>query len=319
MPLRRRRGPAAAGCSSTTAWTSRASRASAPASTSVRGTCRRRPRGRSCRRARRSESRPHDPEAAARAFAFEAADYVAFGPVFESPTKRVRSARGLDALGARGGGQDQTPRRHRRDHARPARRRVGRGSGRRRDDRRAVCGWPHRRERARGPRRRAPPPPAAADLSRRIHGERQVLGRTAGGRAPRPPVRRRRHRDRAHLGTHDPRDLRGVRGRPPSGSGRRSSWRGSRRFPASWWRPEAAPSPRREPAGRSPGSERRSCSTFPSKRSAGGFRARPTGPCFRASSSSRRCSPSARPSVEWRTSASPWAARRRSRRRPTGC
>jgi thiamine-phosphate diphosphorylase len=41
----------------------------------------------------------HDPEAAARAFACDAADYVAFGPVFESPTKRVRSARGLDALG----------------------------------------------------------------------------------------------------------------------------------------------------------------------------------------------------------------------------
>jgi thiamine-phosphate diphosphorylase len=40
----------------------------------------------------------HDPEAAARAFAQDAADYVAFGPVFESPTKTVRAARGLDAL-----------------------------------------------------------------------------------------------------------------------------------------------------------------------------------------------------------------------------
>ncbi len=41
----------------------------------------------------------HDPEAAVRAFAHDASDYVAFGPVFESATKRVRSARGLDALG----------------------------------------------------------------------------------------------------------------------------------------------------------------------------------------------------------------------------
>jgi thiamine-phosphate diphosphorylase len=40
----------------------------------------------------------HGPEAAARAFALESADYVAFGPVFESPTKTVRPARGLDAL-----------------------------------------------------------------------------------------------------------------------------------------------------------------------------------------------------------------------------
>ena len=40
----------------------------------------------------------HDPDAAARAFADEAADYVAFGPVFESPTKTVRPARGLEAL-----------------------------------------------------------------------------------------------------------------------------------------------------------------------------------------------------------------------------
>ena len=40
----------------------------------------------------------HDPEAAARAFADPAADYVAFGPVFESPTKGVRAARGLEAL-----------------------------------------------------------------------------------------------------------------------------------------------------------------------------------------------------------------------------
>jgi thiamine-phosphate diphosphorylase len=40
----------------------------------------------------------HDPDAAARAFARDAVDYVAFGPVFESPTKTLRSARGLDAL-----------------------------------------------------------------------------------------------------------------------------------------------------------------------------------------------------------------------------
>ncbi len=40
----------------------------------------------------------HDPEAAARAFALGDVDYVAFGPVYESPTKAVRAARGLDAL-----------------------------------------------------------------------------------------------------------------------------------------------------------------------------------------------------------------------------
>ncbi len=40
----------------------------------------------------------HDPEAAARAFALGAADYVAFGPVYDSPTKGIRAARGLDAL-----------------------------------------------------------------------------------------------------------------------------------------------------------------------------------------------------------------------------
>lgn len=42
----------------------------------------------------------HDPEAARRAFADPAADYVAFGPVFESATKSGRAARGLDALAA---------------------------------------------------------------------------------------------------------------------------------------------------------------------------------------------------------------------------
>jgi thiamine-phosphate pyrophosphorylase len=40
----------------------------------------------------------HDEEAAARAFRSDAPDYVAFGPVFESATKTVREARGLDAL-----------------------------------------------------------------------------------------------------------------------------------------------------------------------------------------------------------------------------
>ncbi|MGE5413699.1 MAG: thiamine phosphate synthase [Syntrophomonadaceae bacterium] len=40
----------------------------------------------------------HELEAAARAFADSAPDYVAFGPVFESATKTVRPARGLDAL-----------------------------------------------------------------------------------------------------------------------------------------------------------------------------------------------------------------------------
>jgi thiamine-phosphate diphosphorylase len=40
----------------------------------------------------------HDPDAAARAFALEASDYVAFGPVFESPTKTLRPPRGLEAL-----------------------------------------------------------------------------------------------------------------------------------------------------------------------------------------------------------------------------
>ena len=40
----------------------------------------------------------HDLEAARRAFADPACDYVAFGPVFESGTKTVRSARGLEEL-----------------------------------------------------------------------------------------------------------------------------------------------------------------------------------------------------------------------------
>ncbi len=40
----------------------------------------------------------HDEEAAWRAFGDPAADYVAFGPVFHSPTKAGRSARGLSAL-----------------------------------------------------------------------------------------------------------------------------------------------------------------------------------------------------------------------------
>lgn len=40
----------------------------------------------------------HDPEAARAAFADPACDYVAFGPVFDSPTKTGRSARGVEAL-----------------------------------------------------------------------------------------------------------------------------------------------------------------------------------------------------------------------------
>jgi thiamine-phosphate diphosphorylase len=40
----------------------------------------------------------HDLEAARRAFADPACDYVAFGPVFESATKAIRSARGLEEL-----------------------------------------------------------------------------------------------------------------------------------------------------------------------------------------------------------------------------
>ena len=40
----------------------------------------------------------HDPEAAARAFEEENADYVAFGPVFPSGTKRDRPSRGLELL-----------------------------------------------------------------------------------------------------------------------------------------------------------------------------------------------------------------------------
>ena len=40
----------------------------------------------------------HDAEAARRAFADPAADYVAFGPVFESGSKSGRAARGLEAL-----------------------------------------------------------------------------------------------------------------------------------------------------------------------------------------------------------------------------
>jgi thiamine-phosphate pyrophosphorylase len=40
----------------------------------------------------------HDIEAARRAFAAGEGDYVAFGPVFDSPTKRERAGRGLEAL-----------------------------------------------------------------------------------------------------------------------------------------------------------------------------------------------------------------------------
>jgi thiamine-phosphate diphosphorylase len=40
----------------------------------------------------------HDVEAAARAFADESTDYVAFGPIFASPTKTVREPRGLEGL-----------------------------------------------------------------------------------------------------------------------------------------------------------------------------------------------------------------------------
>jgi thiamine-phosphate pyrophosphorylase len=42
----------------------------------------------------------HDLEAARRAFGDPACDYVAFGPVYESGTKNVRQARGLEALAA---------------------------------------------------------------------------------------------------------------------------------------------------------------------------------------------------------------------------
>lgn len=47
----------------------------------------------------------HDVEAARDAFTGVAADYVAFGPVFESGTKRQRRARGLDALASAAAGK----------------------------------------------------------------------------------------------------------------------------------------------------------------------------------------------------------------------
>ncbi len=40
----------------------------------------------------------HDREAALRAFADASADYVAFGPIYASPTKSIRPAAGLDAM-----------------------------------------------------------------------------------------------------------------------------------------------------------------------------------------------------------------------------
>ncbi|HEY2797100.1 MAG TPA: thiamine phosphate synthase [Thermoanaerobaculia bacterium] len=40
----------------------------------------------------------HDPDAAQRAFADANADYVAFGPIYASPTKGIRPAAGLEAL-----------------------------------------------------------------------------------------------------------------------------------------------------------------------------------------------------------------------------
>lgn len=50
----------------------------------------------------------HDAEAARRAFEEESADYVAFGPVFASATKKERPARGLEAL-ARVAGRKTRP------------------------------------------------------------------------------------------------------------------------------------------------------------------------------------------------------------------
>jgi shikimate kinase len=52
---------------------------------------------------------------------------------------------------------------------------VGRGRGRGRDDRRALRRRTHRGERAPGARCGAPPAPLA-DLPRRLHGEREVVG-----------------------------------------------------------------------------------------------------------------------------------------------
>jgi shikimate kinase len=49
----------------------------------------------------------HDPAAARAAFADPAADYVAFGPVFQSATKTRREPRGLDALAAAARGRSK--------------------------------------------------------------------------------------------------------------------------------------------------------------------------------------------------------------------
>jgi shikimate kinase len=49
----------------------------------------------------------HDAESARRAFAEGIADYVAFGPVFESTTKTARPARGLEELARAASGRDR--------------------------------------------------------------------------------------------------------------------------------------------------------------------------------------------------------------------
>lgn len=49
----------------------------------------------------------HDPESARRAFGEGTADYVAFGPVFESTTKTARAARGLEDLARAAAGRNR--------------------------------------------------------------------------------------------------------------------------------------------------------------------------------------------------------------------
>ena len=287
MLPRRRPGPAPGGRSSTTAWTSRASRASAPASIWARGTCRPRPRGRSCRRVRRSASRPTIPRRPR-------------GPSRARPRTTSRSGRSSTArpsASARLGAWTRLaawprPRPNPSSPSAGSRSTGSTPSGTRGADAAAMIGALYADGRIEENARaaldaRAPPPPAAADLSRRFHGERQVLGRTAGGGAPRPPVRRRRHRDRAHLGAHNPSDLRGVgetafREREAvellegiaslpgvvvaTGGGAFAQEEARRTIARLWDVDPARRSPRNGPVG--------------------GFRTRPTGRCSRASSSS---------------------------------
>ncbi len=261
----------------------------------------------------------HDPEAAARAFACEAADYVAFGPVFESPTKRIRSARGLDALGRVAaaktkplvaiGGITLDRLDAVWDAGADAAAMIGAlyADGRIEENARAALDAARRRR-----------PPRRIFLVGFMASGKSSVGRRVAERLGLPFVDVDTEIERtsgrtiraifeesgeAAFREREAEFLEGIASLPgvvvATGGGA---------FAQESSPPDDRPARNVDPARRSPRNGPRAA--FGQDRPAR---------CSRASSSSRRCSPSARPSIEWRTSASPWAARRRSRRRPTGC